>query len=95
LDFLSGQPWPNMSKPSCGPIAGLTPIPAPKGQAEAPASPCVQICALDSAGICIGCGRSLDEITRWARASAAARRGILHAARERMAFRQSSPSAAP
>lgn len=34
------------------------------------ASPCVGVCALDAAGqLCVGCGRTLDEITAWSRAS--------------------------
>jgi predicted Fe-S protein YdhL (DUF1289 family) len=33
-------------------------------------SPCVNMCALDPASdICLGCGRNLAEITRWARYS--------------------------
>jgi len=29
-------------------------------------SPCVNICTLDaSSGLCLGCGRTIDEITRW------------------------------
>jgi predicted Fe-S protein YdhL (DUF1289 family) len=29
-------------------------------------SPCVRICAIDSASnLCLGCGRTLDEIARW------------------------------
>jgi len=28
-------------------------------------SPCVDICALDKKDICIGCGRSADEILGW------------------------------
>ena len=29
-------------------------------------SPCVRICAIDPASqLCMGCGRTLDEITRW------------------------------
>jgi predicted Fe-S protein YdhL (DUF1289 family) len=29
-------------------------------------SPCVKICTMDArAGICTGCGRTLDEIARW------------------------------
>jgi hypothetical protein len=67
-------------------------MPALPGQAEAPASPCVQICALDAADICLGCGRSRDEITRWMRASAAERRAIREAARERLALRHLPPN---
>lgn len=37
----------------------------------APASPCLNICVLDPARNCIGCGRTLDEIARWGRMSAA------------------------
>jgi predicted Fe-S protein YdhL (DUF1289 family) len=30
-------------------------------------SPCVNVCAIDPAtGLCSGCGRTLDEIARWA-----------------------------
>jgi predicted Fe-S protein YdhL (DUF1289 family) len=29
-------------------------------------SPCINICTLDAVGgACLGCGRSVDEITRW------------------------------
>ena len=37
----------------------------------APASPCLNICVLDTARNCIGCGRTLDEIARWGRMSTA------------------------
>ena len=30
------------------------------------ATPCIEICAMDLAsGLCLGCGRTLDEIARW------------------------------
>ncbi|MGA9005037.1 MAG: DUF1289 domain-containing protein, partial [Pseudolabrys sp.] len=30
-------------------------------------TPCVKICTLDARmGLCLGCGRTVDEITRWA-----------------------------
>jgi len=29
-------------------------------------TPCIKVCTLDSAsGLCVGCGRTLDEIARW------------------------------
>ena len=28
-------------------------------------TPCVRICRLDAAGLCVGCRRSADEIMRW------------------------------
>ncbi len=36
----------------------------------APTSPCISVCVLDAAGLCTGCRRSIDEITRWGRMSA-------------------------
>ena len=39
-------------------------------------SPCIGICALDGL-VCLGCGRSVDEIEAWAEASAAERAAIL------------------
>jgi hypothetical protein len=30
-----------------------------------PQSPCVKICRLDVAGLCVGCRRSAEEIMRW------------------------------
>jgi len=28
-------------------------------------SPCVDICTLDSDFVCIGCGRTIDEVLKW------------------------------
>jgi hypothetical protein len=37
-------------------------------------TPCVKICTLDARmGLCLGCGRTVDEITRWATMSATER----------------------
>jgi hypothetical protein len=36
-----------------------------------PASPCIRVCTLDVVGRCTGCGRTLDEISRWATMSVA------------------------
>lgn len=41
------------------------------------ASPCVHICALDDDDICIGCQRSVAEITRWSRMDNTERREVL------------------
>jgi uncharacterized protein len=41
-------------------------------------SPCVKICAIDPASeLCMGCGRTLDEITRWYGMGGDARRRIM------------------
>lgn len=49
------------------------------------ASPCNQICTLDAANVCIGCGRRAQEIAAWPQASEAERRRIVERARERLA----------
>ncbi len=47
-------------------------------------SPCRDICRLDAAGICIGCGRSLGEIEEWSRAGRERRLQICAQARVRV-----------
>ena len=45
----------------------------------AAASPCIDICRLDASGLCIGCRRTIEEISEWPAASEARRREILRA----------------
>jgi hypothetical protein len=48
-------------------------------------SPCVKICSIDAAsGLCSGCGRTLDEIARWAGMSEDERAAIMRELKERM-----------
>ncbi|MEK8024638.1 MAG: hypothetical protein RLY78_4030 [Pseudomonadota bacterium] len=48
------------------------------GPAPALASPCVRRCGIDARdGLCTGCGRSLDEITRWRTMSDAERAAVM------------------
>ncbi len=47
------------------------------------ASPCVHVCALDDDDICIGCQRSVAEITRWSRMDNTERRQVLVLCHER------------
>lgn len=51
------------------------------------ASPCVGICRLDTADVCLGCGRTLGEITQWIRLDEARRRQVVSAAAARLAVR--------
>jgi predicted Fe-S protein YdhL (DUF1289 family) len=44
---------------------------------EPPASPCVRCCCLDRNNLCLGCFRTLDEITGWTQMTAAARLAVL------------------
>jgi predicted Fe-S protein YdhL (DUF1289 family) len=47
------------------------------------ASPCVRNCCLDEQNVCMGCGRTLDEIVAWGTASDAHKAAILERSRER------------
>jgi len=41
-------------------------------------SPCVKICTLDARqGLCLGCGRTVDEIARWTAMDAAERARVM------------------
>jgi predicted Fe-S protein YdhL (DUF1289 family) len=41
-------------------------------------SPCIKLCTMETGfGLCIGCGRTLDEIARWSSLSDAERRVIM------------------
>jgi predicted Fe-S protein YdhL (DUF1289 family) len=46
---------------------------------EAPLeTPCIDVCEMDAcSGLCIGCGRTIDEIARWAEMSPEERRAIM------------------
>ena len=49
----------------------------------APASPCINVCALDAQGYCIGCYRTIEEIAGWGRLGAGQQRAILRLLSER------------
>ena len=51
------------------------------------ASPCNDICRLDTQQVCVGCGRTLQEIAEWGAAGDERRRQIVAAARLRQASR--------
>lgn len=40
-------------------------------------TPCVNRCALDARKICVGCGRTVDEIVRWRGMTDAERRAVM------------------
>jgi uncharacterized protein len=43
-------------------------------------SPCISVCKMDSKqGLCVGCGRTLDEIARWGGMSESEKRGVWQA----------------
>ena len=51
------------------------------------ASPCVRNCCLDEANVCMGCGRSLEEIIAWSSASDDEKSATLARSRARLAAR--------
>jgi uncharacterized protein len=52
----------------------------PGADADHVPSPCISVCTMDAAaGICIGCGRTLDEIAAWSVLDADAKRAVLAA----------------
>ena len=53
-------------------------------------SPCINICTLDArSGLCLGCGRTIDEIARWTTISAAKRARIMNELPVRLAAAKS------
>ncbi|MBT0963288.1 DUF1289 domain-containing protein [Denitromonas iodatirespirans] len=50
------------------------------------ASPCIDICKMDPrTGLCVGCARTIDEITAWSRIGDDEKRAILARVAEREA----------
>jgi predicted Fe-S protein YdhL (DUF1289 family) len=52
---------------------------APDPADERVASPCIGVCVLDPGGsaVCVGCGRTLDEIGEWTDLDNAERRAVI------------------
>jgi len=53
-------------------------------------SPCVRNCCLDEKDICLGCGRSIEEIIRWGDAVDKEKLKILMVSKKRMAKRNNN-----
>lgn len=59
-------------------------------------TPCVKICTLDArSGLCLGCGRTIDEIARWTAMSPAERVRVIAELPARLATRQPADAHAP
>jgi uncharacterized protein len=49
-------------------------------------TPCVKICTLDArTGLCLGCGRTVDEIARWTAMNASERAKVMRELPNRLA----------
>ena len=57
-------------------------------------SPCVKICTLDArSGICLGCGRTIDEIAYWTAITAAERCRVMSELPARLAAQNKAANA--
>ena len=57
-------------------------------------TPCAKICTLDArAGLCLGCGRTVDEITRWTSMNASERARVMAELPARLATRSGAKTA--
>jgi predicted Fe-S protein YdhL (DUF1289 family) len=69
----------------------MTPDSAPHVDSQARvASPCIKVCVLDARNVCVGCGRTIEEITTWSRLTPEQQRLVC----ERAAQRRSEASRA-
>jgi predicted Fe-S protein YdhL (DUF1289 family) len=54
-------------------------------------SPCVKICTLDArSGLCLGCGRTIEEISRWGGMTASERTRAMNELPARLADRNAA-----
>jgi len=53
-------------------------------------SPCVRNCCLDEKDICLGCGRTVQEVIDWGEADDKTRLQILMASKKRMIEREAN-----
>jgi len=55
-------------------------------------TPCIKICTLDARnGLCLGCGRTIDEIARWGALSDSERRQVMDELPGRLAAYDTKP----
>ena len=60
-----------------------------RAKRDEPESPCVKVCVVNpETGLCLGCRRSIDEISRWPRMTAEERRTVLAS----LSAREAGPS---
>ena len=59
-------------------------------------TPCIKVCTLDaSTGLCLGCGRTIDEVAGWSRMSPAERTRIMAELPSRLAMRRTANALTP
>ncbi len=65
----------------------MTPPALPQPRVE---SPCINVCTLDAQKVCIGCGRTIEEIAVWSRLDDEERRAVCELAQSRNQGRKQS-----
>jgi predicted Fe-S protein YdhL (DUF1289 family) len=61
-------------------------MPGPAGKFRMTETPCIKVCTIDAAsGLCIGCGRTLDEIASWSSLGETGRHAVMRELPERLA----------
>lgn len=57
-------------------------------------SPCNKICTLNEKNVCVGCGRTRNEIASWTQLSEGEKKRVVSLAKERLATLEGAPGAA-
>jgi hypothetical protein len=58
-------------------------------------TPCIKVCTLDARmGVCLGCGRTIDEIARWANMNASERSKVMGELPSRLVAREQAKASA-
>lgn len=58
-------------------------------------TPCIKVCTLDARmGVCLACGRTIDEITRWANMNASERSKVMGELPSRLVAREKAEASA-
>lgn len=54
-------------------------------ETKPPESPCIQVCEVDEQAVCVGCGRTSEEIGRWRDAEVGEKHTIIENSHRRLA----------
>lgn len=78
-----------------GTMRDMSCAPSPMSATGPVTSPCVRRCTLDQDDVCVGCGRTLDEIRQWGVMTQAQREACVASAARRREARDAAWAAPP
>ncbi|WP_081961632.1 DUF1289 domain-containing protein [Aquabacterium sp. NJ1] len=80
------MPTPDVLPGTALPLAPSTEVAEVAGPSRpsSPPSPCVRLCTLDEQDVCVGCGRTIADITSWSKMPDADKAACVARARERL-----------